>query len=324
MPPSDQQQLLSEEVRDIISYKPGWLIRRGNFIFLLVFLVLLVLTFIIRHPDIIKASARIAALNAPKVLPAYAEGRLEKLFVINGQQVEKGQRLAYIMNAGKHEQAIQLQKWIISTEEAIDTGDIENLLSNRPPLLDQLGELQQDYKDFQKNLPDAPGDYYKKNRQFRPGLVKLRNKTEEWIQKYIVVSPEAGKLEFASFIQENQLVTKGQELFFVQPPGGYYAEMKAGQNNSGKIKSGQKVIIRLHSYPPEEFGYINGRITYVSGMPVTKDSFLIKVELPDDLQTNYKKDIPVRNNLLGSAEIMTDEKRLIEKLFKQLKNIISW
>ena len=83
MPSKNQQQLLSDEVHDIISYKPGWVIRRGNFVFLLVLSVLAMLTFIIRYPDVVKATVRIAALDAPKMLTADTEGRLEKLFVNN-------------------------------------------------------------------------------------------------------------------------------------------------------------------------------------------------------------------------------------------------
>jgi multidrug resistance efflux pump len=155
-------------------------------------------------------------------------------------------------------------------------------------------------------------------------LLKLKSRTAEWQQKFIVTAPEDGKLEFTSFIQENQLLSNGQELFFVQPNSSlYYAEMKAGQNNLGKIKTGQKVFIRLEGYPSEEFGYVNGKITYISNMPNARDSFLVRVELPGGLRTNYNKDIFFRNGLSASAEIMTDEKRLADKLFGRLKNVLN-
>jgi multidrug efflux pump subunit AcrA (membrane-fusion protein) len=423
----NQQQLLSDEVADIINYKPGWVIRRGNFIFLLVLSVLALLTFIIRYPDVVKASVRIAALNAPKMLTANTEGRLEKLFVTNGQQVKKGQQLAYLQSIAKHEQVIELQKWIVATEPFIDAGNIEILLSNPLPVLHELGELQAAYQDFQNNMLETKevlwnGYYQKKKRaleadlqfahllkqklenqaglqqedlllqkieynanekladekviaplefnrekskllgkkqslelmstqlinndvtqhdknkelldlqkfvydqkqKYRSELLKLKSRTAEWQQKFIVTAPEDGKLEFTSFIQENQLLSNGQELFFVQPNSSlYYAEMKAGQNNLGKIKTGQKVFIRLEGYPSEEFGYVNGKITYISNMPNARDSFLVRVELPGGLRTNYNKDIFFRNGLSASAEIMTDEKRLADKLFGRLKNVLN-
>ena len=101
----------------------------------------------------------------------------------------------------------------------------------------------------------------------------------------------------------------------MQPPvSTYYAEMKAGQNNLGKIKPGQQVLIRLESYPSTEFGYIRGTVNYIANMPGARDSFLIKVDLPQGLTTTFNKEVLFRNNLLASAEIITSDRRLIEKL----------
>jgi multidrug efflux pump subunit AcrA (membrane-fusion protein) len=107
MPAISQQQLLSDDVQEIINYKPGWVIRRGNIIFLVVLLFLLSLTFIIKYPDVVKATVRINALNAPKMLITRTDGRLEKLFITNGQDVQKEQQLAFIQSTAKHEQVLQ-------------------------------------------------------------------------------------------------------------------------------------------------------------------------------------------------------------------------
>jgi multidrug resistance efflux pump len=426
MPAISQQQLLSDDVQEIINYKPGWVIRRGNIIFLVVLLFLLSLTFIIKYPDVVKATVRINALNAPKMLITRTDGRLEKLFITNGQDVQKEQQLAFIQSTAKHEQVLQLQKWIAETEPSIEAGDIEILLSKPLPLLNELGEVQSSYQDFQNNMQETmqvlANGYYQKKKQalakdikyqqmlqknlekqkslqlkdyalqknehdakqqlaaerviaplefnqdkskllgkeqsleqmasqlinsdvakhnknkelldvqkyvtdqkqkFQSALLNLKSKIEEWKQSYIITAPEDGKLEFASFLQENQLLSNGQELFFVQPPGSkYYAEMKAGQNSLGKIKPGQKVLIRLESYPSTEFGYIDGTISYISNRPNERDSFLVKVELPAGLKTNYDKEIFFRNNLSASAEIIADDRRLIDRLFGQLRDII--
>jgi len=426
MPTAIQQQILSDDVQDIVTYKPAWVIRKGNFVFLLILLLLLSLAFIIRYPDMVPASVRIAALNAPKMLTAKTEGRLEKLFVKNGDQVKKGQFLAFLQSTAKHEQVIKLQQWIAKTEPFAEAGDIGIILSNPLPVLNELGELQAAYQDFQNNMLETKAllcnGYYQKKKQaivadirfqnllkqnldsqanlqqqdfvlqkiqhdaneklvkdkviapleynrekskllakkesleqmstqlinndvaqhdknkelldlqkfaddqkqkYRSELLKLKSSITEWEQNYIVVSPEDGKLEFSSFLQENQLVSNGQELFFIQPAvSRYYAEMKAGQRNFGKVQNGQKVIISLDGYPSAEFGSLYGRITYIANIPSARDSFLIKVELPDGMRTSYDREIFFRNNLSASAEIMTDEKRLISKLFGQFKEMI--
>ena len=158
---------------------------------------------------------------------------------------------------------------------------------------------------------------------FQSSLFTLKSKIEEWIQRYIIVSPEKGRVEFISFLQENQLLNAGQELFFIQPPEtNYYAEMKAGQAGFGKIKNGQKVLLKLDGYPSPEFGYIEGNVAYISNFPNEKDSFIAKVNLPNGLMTNYKRSIYFRNNLSASAEVITDDRRLIDRLFSQVEKIV--
>jgi len=98
--------------------------------------------------------------------------------------------------------------------------------------------------------------------------------------------------------------------------------MKAGQAGFGKIKNGQRVILRLNGYPSAEFGYIEGKVSYISNLPNEQDSFITKIDLPAGLMTNYKKSIFFRNNLSASAEVITDDRRLIDRLFGQLEQII--
>jgi HlyD family secretion protein len=95
----------------------------------------------------------------------------------------------------------------------------------------------------------------------------------------------------------------------------------AGQKGLGKIKTGQKVMIKVESYPSEEFGYINGTVNYISDLPNRRDSFLIKVDLPKGLQTNYNRKIFFRNDLSAQAEIVTDSRKLFDRLMGKLKQV---
>lgn len=94
--PQSRQELVTEEIQEIISYRPHWIVRKGNTIFLLVVLLLLALTLIIKYPDLIHSSARLVSLNPPKLINAKMEGKLEKLFVTNEQVVNKGLHLGCI------------------------------------------------------------------------------------------------------------------------------------------------------------------------------------------------------------------------------------
>jgi len=97
--------------------------------------------------------------------------------------------------------------------------------------------------------------------------------------------------------------------------------LMASQKGLGKIKTGQKVILKADSYPSTEFGYLSGVVKYISNIPNRRDSFTVKVYLVKGLQTNYNQTIFFRNNLSAQAEIITDERRLLDRLLGQLKQI---
>jgi HlyD family secretion protein len=170
--------------------------------------------------------------------------------------------------------------------------------------------------DLQKTILDQ-------RQKFSSALFTLKSKIEDWVQKYVVVAPEDGKILFTSFLQENQLVANGQELYYVQPTQTeYYGQMLAAQAGLGKLKAGQKVLIRVESYPSAEFGYLRGTIAHISSIPTARDSFLIKVKLPFGLKSNYNKIIFFRNNLDAQGEVMTDDRRLLERFLGQLRDLM--
>jgi len=68
--------LLSHEVREIISYKPVWIVRNGIMLFLIIICLLISVTFFISYPDIVNASATVVPVNAPKPIIAKTGGRL--------------------------------------------------------------------------------------------------------------------------------------------------------------------------------------------------------------------------------------------------------
>lgn len=169
--------------------------------------------------------------------------------------------------------------------------------------------------DLQKIVTDQ-------RQKFHSALLDLKSEVEGWIRQYVLVSSGKGKVSFFSSLQENDMVANGQELFFVGPgETRTYVELMAAQNRLGKIKTGQKVTIKVQSYPSSEFGYLSGVISYISNMPSRSNSFLIKVDLPEGLRTNYNKTIFFRNDLSAEAQIITDNRKLFDRMLGQLKQI---
>jgi len=159
--------------------------------------------------------------------------------------------------------------------------------------------------------------------KFKSELFNLKSRVGEWKRQYVLVAPEKGKVLFISLPEENQFLEKGEELFFIQPAQSlYYGQLSVAQTGLGKIKSGQPVVIRVESYPSDEFGYLRGTVGYISSIPTGRDSFLIRVDLTGGLNTNMGAHIVFKNSLRAQAEVITDDRKLADRLLGQLADKI--
>jgi len=149
----------------------------------------------------------------------------------------------------------------------------------------------------------------------------LKSDIEAWKQRYVMAAPTDGKVSFFAPLQEGQTLKSGQELFYVLPEGsGYGGEMYVGQYNFGKVKTGQEVIVKFASYPYQEFGTVSGRISTISEFP--KDTaYLVKVTFPQGLITSSQKKIIFRNGMTASSEIVTEDRRLFERFFREFVSV---
>jgi len=54
-----------------------------------------------------------------------------------------------------------------------------------------------------------------------------------------------------------------------------------------------------------------------------KDTYEVEVKLPSKLLTTYEKEITFSAELKGTAKIITKDKRLLERFFEKVLDIIS-
>ena len=98
-------------------------------------------------------------------------------------------------------------------------------------------------------------------------------------------------------------------------------KLKAPALNSGKIKVGQSVQIKLFNFPDKEFGVLRGRISNISLVPDPDGNLLIDVSLPKGLESSYKRKIPFQQEMKGTAGIVTEDLRFLERIMYQFKDI---
>lgn len=157
---------------------------------------------------------------------------------------------------------------------------------------------------------------------YHQALNTFKSQVDEWKKKYVLIAPVAGKIAFASFVQENQQIQANQTILYVNPDNSeYFAEVVIPQSNFGKAAKGQLVLLKFRSYPYQEYGAVKGRIEFISRIPLDS-GYLAKVGLVSGLNTTYNRQVHYRDGLLANAEIITRDMRLLERFYYNLvKNI---
>ncbi len=146
----------------------------------------------------------------------------------------------------------------------------------------------------------------------------------EWEEKYLLKSPISGRVSFYEVWGDHQNIKEGQIVFTVVPLDGdkLLGKCQVPIRNSGKIKPGQRVIIKLENYPYREWGTLNGEVDIISEVPRTGDNegYVVYVQVKN-LVTTYGKTLQFKQDMVGSVEIILEEVTLLQRVFYQFKNI---
>ena len=426
MPESKEIELRSEEVQEILTRVPHWMIRWGNLVILILLLLLFLMAWIVKYPDIVIAEITITTQTPPEKLVARSSGKIEKIFVENRTFVPKNSPLAVIQNSADYKDVFALKAIVdkidISDKQfafpfekliSLNLGEIEgsfavfekdyvayelnkNLLPYQPEgiaqnaegielkerlsLLIQQKEISEKELEFKKKELDRYKKLYEKGiiaaqewetknldylqveKNFRSLIASIsqmkssindlsRNKRAtkisesrdnvslyrntmqsfsqlkkaiaDWELAYVLRSSISGEVSFLQIWTENQTITSGDNVFTIIPKNqnNYVGKVKAKALNSGKIKESQEVNIRLSNYPDREFGIIKGKIKSISLTPDKDGNLLIDVSLPNKLETSYHKKIAFQQEMTGTADIITEDLRLIERLLYQFRDV---
>lgn len=155
----------------------------------------------------------------------------------------------------------------------------------------------------------------------------LLDNIKTWEEKYVFKAPMDGQVEFLQFFGENQYLQAGEEVFSVVPSrNAIFGQMLLPAAGAGKVKTDSPVIIKLDNYPYLEYGTIDGRVSSISLVTKNEEmagshvaTYLITIELPQGLTTNYGQTLDFKHEIQGTAEIVANDRRLIERLFDNLK-----
>jgi multidrug resistance efflux pump len=185
----------------------------------------------------------------------------------------------------------------------------------------ELAEKRQLLQDYRINRID---EKEKLESILEESFMNLKAQLNIWENSYLLVSPIEGIVSFTKFWSSNQSVVKDEPVINIVPleTGNFLGRIDLKMQRSGKVKIGQLVNIKLSGYPYLEYGIVRGVVKSKSLVP-SGDGYIIEIELPDGLSTLYRKKLEFAHNMQGTAEIITEDTRLLQKIINPFRYLIS-
>ena len=155
---------------------------------------------------------------------------------------------------------------------------------------------------------------------------KLLNELQQWKKNNTMISPINGRLQYLTFIKNGQFVKLHEPLFSVVPKTNYVSgQMVVSDFGIGNVKIGQKVVIKLNNFPSQQYGDIEGKVSKLSiiGNDIKTANGVEKNYLIS-LTIENKNKIPLVDGLRGEGEILTNNKRLYQRVFERLNDIFNY
>ena len=414
------------DLLQIMGHPPGWILYWGMVMILIVTAGLLVLSWMVKYPDVIPARITLTTENPPVRVVGRADGKIAELFVADGAVVEAGQEIITLDNNAEKKSIEQLEKFLKNISQQNIPLDKIN-----PPTNLELGDLESDYANFvrqwsayrfdlegatvdkkatiiqrqieqvqslnealrqqentlremmavaekkrmrQQDLltdgsvsvesVEAAEEAYliargnleslqnqlisnnikieelqltvldfkegKKNTDYdqslgvNEGLAGLKEAIKAWKRKFIITAPIAGKIATTRILATQQFVKENEIILTIVPAS--TEEKLIGRallprRGAGKITSGMPVNIRLDGFPYQEFGAVKATVAQVSLVPEVDGQYLVMVDMPKTMVTTYNKLIPFQQEMQGTANIITEERRIITRIFDKVLSL---
>ncbi|MBB6111192.1 HlyD family secretion protein [Mucilaginibacter lappiensis] len=200
-------------------------------------------------------------------------------------------------------------------------------LAQKEPLVQTESALitaNNNYAAKQKDILELDNQIREEKSKFQQALNSLISQAEDWKSKYVLTAAQSGKLSYSGIVQENQVLSVGQEVFNINPGNeAFFGQMSIPQDNMGKIKEGQEVLVKLKSYPFEEYGMIRGRIGYIADVPYKDSIFVSRVDFKIRSASDMKKPIHLKQGMTADAEIITQDATILQRLGRSVTKLIN-
>lgn len=153
-------------------------------------------------------------------------------------------------------------------------------------------------------------------------LRDLLDKPPTWLSKgglFLILFTIVMICSLSIFIRYPEIVHA--QLKFNIEKDEYYGEILIPKHASSKVKEKQDVLIKVQSYPHQEYGYLKGKVDYISDILVNDSLLFSRVTL---LSTDQDSVIKLKPGIIANAEIITENRSIFKRIWLNLTNSLKF
>ncbi|MEO0775829.1 MAG: HlyD family efflux transporter periplasmic adaptor subunit [Bacteroidota bacterium] len=256
------------------------------------------------------------------------EDQIEELRALNTSLASQKQTLRQVKDLAKQrferQKKLYLQKLVsaqeVETSEAEYLQNKQQIETKEAEIINNKVRMQQLSLEIIQTVEGRRDQRFPKLYQVQEDWQQLRSELKNWQQIYLIEAPIEGTVEMNRVWSANQFLNTAEELLTIVPVDASNVIQCKGFLpfvGSGKVAEGMTANLRFAAFPFQEFGAVRSRVRSIADVP-QNEGYLIELELPQPLVTTYDKAIPFRQEMQGVAMIVTEDRRISDRIFDKI------
>lgn len=213
---------------------------------------------------------------------------------------------------------LRLQNELSNIDQRITSAD-SAVLGQNQQLLQSQSALTQAQNQSQTQTAETNSAFNNQIITVEKRIIELENnlvKAKQILAQTTITTPVDGTVLSLTVKTIGGVVNAGQQLAQIVPEKvPLYVDAALDNQDVGFVKPGQRVVVKVATYPFQRYGYLEGTVENISPDAIQDDKkgliYKAKIKLNDDKSSkqNQLKLLPGMNI---SAEITTGQRRIIE------------
>ena len=213
---------------------------------------------------------------------------------------------------------LRLQNELSNIDQRITSAD-SAVLGQNQQLLQSQSALTQAQNQSQTQIAETNSAFSNQIIAAEKRIIELENnlvKARQVLAQTTIAAPVDGTVLSLTVKTIGGVVNAGQQLAQIVPEKvSLYVDAALDNQDVGFVKPGQRVVVKVATYPFQRYGYLEGTVENISPDAIQDDKkgliYKAKIKLNDE-KSSKQNQLKLLPGMSVSAEITTGQRRIIE------------